>query len=80
MPRITDLARATGASVDEIRYLEAKGFIKSSRVRLLTRHVREYEGSDVKKVETIIKYRRQGYTWDVAYQKANKEMENPTLF
>ncbi len=66
--------------MDEIRYLEAKGFIKSSRVRLLSRQVREYEDSVVNRVETIIKYRRQGYTWDVAFQKASKEMENPTLF
>ena len=79
MPRITELARATGASVDEIRYLEAKGFVKSSRVRLLSRRVRVYKQSDVTRVQTIIKYRRQGYTWGAAYQRAAKEMENPTL-
>ena len=65
--------------MDEIRYLEAKGFVKSSRVRLLSRRVRVYKQSDVTRVQTIIKYRRQGYTWDAAYQRAAKEMENPTL-
>jgi DNA-binding transcriptional MerR regulator len=80
MTRITELARLTGASVDEIRYLETKGFIKSSRVRLQRREVRQYQESDTRKVQTIIKYRRQGFTWDTAFQKAMKEMENPTLF
>ncbi len=65
--------------MDEIRYLEAKGFVKSSRVRLLSRRVRVYKQSDVTRVQTIIKYRRQGYTWGAAYQRAAKEMENPTL-
>jgi DNA-binding transcriptional MerR regulator len=65
--------------VDEIRYLEAKGFIRSSRVRLLTRSVRAYKQSDITKVQTIIKYRHQGYTWGAAYERATKEMENPTL-
>lgn len=79
MPRITELARATGASVDEIRYLEAKGFLKSARLRLHSRQVRDYRDSDVRKVQIIINYRRQGFTWDAAYQKALKEMENPRL-
>lgn len=66
--------------MDEIRYMETKGFIKSVRVRLLTREVREYQESDIRRVQTIIKYRRQGFTWDAAFQKAVKEIENPTLF
>jgi DNA-binding transcriptional MerR regulator len=80
MPRITELARLTGASVDEIRYLETKGFITSKRVRVLTRRVREYPDSDIRRVQTIVAYRRQGFTWDAAYQRALKELENPTLF
>jgi DNA-binding transcriptional MerR regulator len=80
MTRITELARSTGASVDEIRYLETKGFIESVRVRVHTRRVREYGESDVRKVQAIIKFRRQGYTWDAAFGKAMKEMQNPTLF
>jgi DNA-binding transcriptional MerR regulator len=80
MTRITELARSTGASVDEIRYLEAKGFIESVRVRVHTRMVREYREPDVQKVKTIIKFRRQGFTWDAAFEKAMKELENPTLF
>ena len=65
--------------MDEIRYLESKGFIKSTRVRLTSRHVRHYQEPDVRKVGTIIKYRRQGFTWDAAFQRAMKEMENPPL-
>ena len=65
--------------MDEIRYLETRGFIKSVRVRLISRYVRQYQEPDVRKVGTIIKYRRQGFTWDAAFQRAVKEMENPTL-
>jgi len=79
MTRITELARLTGASVDEIRYLESKGFIKPSRVRLTSRKVRQYGDADARRVEAIVKYRRQGFTWDAAFQKAMKEIENPTL-
>jgi len=80
MTRITAIARLTGASSDEIRYLEVKGFIRSSRLRLIKRKVRQYEDSEIPKIQFIIKYRRQGFTWNVAYEKAMKEMQNPTLF
>jgi DNA-binding transcriptional MerR regulator len=79
MPHITEISRVTGASVDEIRYLETKGFVKSRRVRLQARQVREYSESESLKVAAIIKYRRQGFTWDTAYQKALIELENPPL-
>ena len=79
MPRITELARTTGASVDEIRYLERKGFISPSRKRLSRREVRQYQETDIRRVQLIIKYRRQGFTWDVAHQKAMREQENPSL-
>jgi len=80
MTRITEIARLTGAAVDEIRYLEVKGFIRSSRLHLKKRKVRQYKDSDIPKIQAIIKYRRQGFTWNAAYLKAMKEMENPPLF
>ena len=70
----------TGASVDELRYLERKGFVTPVRVRLKRREVRQYPEADVRKLQLIIKYRRQGFTWDVAFQKALRELENPPLF
>ncbi|MCJ7744278.1 MAG: MerR family transcriptional regulator [Dehalococcoidales bacterium] len=73
------MARNTGASVDEIRYLERKGFINPSRRRLNRREVRQYQEADTRRVQLIIKYRRQGFTWDTAYQKAMREQENPSL-
>jgi DNA-binding transcriptional MerR regulator len=79
MLRITELARNTGASVDEIRYLERKGFINPSRRRLNRREVRQYQEADIRRVQLIIKYRRQGFTWDTAHQKAMREQENPSL-
>ncbi len=80
MLRITEIARITGASVDEVHYLEKKGFIKSTKSRLTQREVRHFQDTDIRKIELIIKYRRQGFTWDVAFQKAQQELDKPTLF
>lgn len=80
MLRITQLTKQTGATVDEIRYLEAKGFIKSERTKLKKREVRQFEEDCVRTVECIIKYRRQGFTWKSAYEKARQEIDKPTLF
>lgn len=80
MIRITEMARQTGASVDELRYIERKGFIKSLRSRLKQREVRQYNDTDTFKIKLIIKYRRQGYTWDTAIKKTLQELEKPTLF
>ena len=78
--RIMELARTAGASVDELRYMERKGFVNPVRTRLQRREVRQYQDADVRKVQLIIKYRRQGFTWDVAFQKAQRELANPPLF
>ncbi len=78
--RVTELARITGASVDELRYMERKGFINAVRARLKKREVRQYPDGDARKVKLIIKYRRQGFIWDAAFQKARRELENPPLF
>ncbi len=80
MLRITDLARMTGASVDELRYLERKGYLSPVKTRLKRREVREYQDADVRKARLITKYRRQGFTWDVSFQRAMRELENPPLF
>ena len=80
MLRITELARKTGASVDEIHYLEKKGFIQSVKSRLTEREVRQFQDTDARKIQVIIKYRRQGFTWDAAFQKAQQEHNKPTLF
>ena len=80
MLRITELARKTGASVDEVHYLEKKGFIKSIKSKLTQRDVRHFQDADTRKIQLIIKYRREGFTWDVAFQKAQQELNKPTLF
>jgi DNA-binding transcriptional MerR regulator len=80
MLRITELARQTGASVDEIHYLEKKGIIKAKKVKLKKRSVRQFEEASVRKITLIIKYRRQGFTWNAAYDKARQEVNKPSLF
>ncbi|MDP2920631.1 MAG: MerR family transcriptional regulator [Dehalococcoidia bacterium] len=80
MLRITALARQSGATIDEIRYLETKGFIKSQRIKVKTREVRQFPEATARIVEIIIKYRRQGFTWKTAYEKARQEIDKPSLF
>ncbi len=80
MLRITEVSKKTGASVDELRYIERKGFINSVRKRLKQREVRQYRDTEIGKIELIIKYHRQGFIWDTSYKKALQEMENPSLF
>jgi DNA-binding transcriptional MerR regulator len=80
MLRITELARQTGASVDEIHYLEKKGILRSKKVKLKQRVVRQFDEEGTRTLEFIIKYRRQGFTWKVAYEKARQEIDKPSLF
>jgi DNA-binding transcriptional MerR regulator len=80
MLRITNLARMIGASVDELRYLERKGFINPVRAQIPRRKVRQYQDADVRKLQLIIKFRRQGFTWDAAFKRAMRELESPSLF
>lgn len=76
---ITEFGRITGASADELRYMERKGFISPDWTRLKQREVRTYREADIRKVQLILKFRRLGFTWDAASQKALQELENPTL-
>lgn len=66
--------------MDELHYLEKKGFINPVRAKLKQRTVRQYPETDVRKLQLTIKYRREGFTWDVAFQKALQELQNPRLF
>lgn len=77
--RITELARVSGGTVDEVRYMERKGFIVAGRKRLKQREVREYEDGSVRKARLIIKYRRRGFTWEAAFTKAMADVQNPRL-
>jgi hypothetical protein len=47
---------------------------------LTQREVRHFQDTETRKIQLIIKYRRQGFTWDVAFQKAQQELNKPTLF
>ena len=66
--------------MDELHYLERKGFISPVRAILKRRKVRQYPDADIRKLQLTIKYRREGFTWDVAFQKALQELQIPRLF
>ena len=76
---ITELAKDTGTSVDQIRYLEKKGFVESTWMKLRKRKVRFYSEEEAAKVRLIIKYLDQGFRYNVAYEKATEEIQNPQL-
>ncbi len=76
---ITELAKDSGASVDQIRYLEKKGFVESTWIKLRKRKVRFYSKEEATKVRLIIKYLDQGFRYDVANEKATKDIQNPQL-
>lgn len=77
--RITELASQVGASPDQIRYLENKGFVKSRQKLLKTRYVRDYPPTEVRKLALIARYLKQGFKIDVAFEKAMNEMSQPRL-
>ena len=77
--RITEVAKSTGATPDQVRYLEKKKYIRSRWKRLKTRRVKDYSVTEVRKIEYIIKYLDQGFKYDIAYQKAMEELAQPRL-
>jgi DNA-binding transcriptional MerR regulator len=78
--RITEMSRLAGASTDELRYMERKGFLTSRAHSLKSRQVRDYPESEVRKARLIVKYRKLGFIWDAAFKKALEELANPPLF
>ncbi len=77
--RITEVARRTGATPDQVRYLEKKKYIRSRWKRLKTRRVRDYSATEVCKIAHIMHYLAQGFKYDIAYQKAREELAQPRL-
>ena len=77
--RITEAAKQTGATTDQVRYLERKGFVRSCWVQLKQRRVRDYSGDDLVRIQTIVKYLDQGFRLDAAYQRALDEILQPPL-
>ena len=77
--RITEAAKQTGATTDQIRYLERKGFVRSRWVQPKQRRVRDYSADDLIRIQMIIKHLDQGFRLDVAYQRALDEIQRPPL-
>jgi len=77
--RITEVAKSTGATPDQVRYLEKKKYIRSRWKRLKTRRVKDYSATEVRKIAYILKYLDQGFKYDIAYQKAMEELAQPRL-
>jgi len=76
---ITELSKDTGATVDQIRYLERKGYVQAEWKQLSKRKVRFYPESQVATIQSIMKYFNLGYRYDVAYRKTIEEVQKPRL-
>ena len=77
--RITELAKRAITNTDRIRYLEAKGFVRSNLRQIKVREVRDYPDEEVEKVRLIIKYFSEGYNYDMSYEKVMEELQQPRL-
>ena len=78
--RIGEMSRITGATPDQIRYMESMGFITAQRLPLRYRVVRDYAESDVGKVHLIASFLREGVRYEVAYKMALEQSTQPRLF
>ena len=79
MRRQKEVTERTGASRDEIRYFERKGYIKPEQKCLKQRVIRDYSEEDVRLIELIVKYRRERFELDAAYAKAKQDLNQPRL-
>ncbi len=79
MIRQREVTELTGASRDEIRYFERKGFVKPVQHCPKRRPIRLYSDEDVRLIRLIVKYRRERFELDAAYQKAKEDLRKPRL-
>ena len=77
--RISQLAKDIGVSTDLLRYMETKGFVCPSRVKLQKRVIRDYSEEDVLLIKIMAKYLDEGFKLDMAHEKAKLEIQNPRL-
>ena len=77
--RQAEVIKRTGANRDELRYFELKGFISPNKKTLKKRVVRDYTDFEVQLISLIIKYRREQFLLDAAYEKAIRELKQPRL-
>jgi len=60
----------------KLYYLEQKGYVIPQRIPMGDLEAREFSEADVRLVQTIWKYLKQGFKHKVAYQKALGETES----
>ena len=77
--QITEVAKLVGSTTDDIRYFERKGYVSCRWVILKKRQVRDYSDAEVRKIELLVKFRRQGFQHSAAYTRAVEELEQPLL-
>lgn len=58
----------------KLYYLEQKGYIKPQKIVIGEKNFREYSDEDIKKVECIWKYLKNGFKYRVAHEKALEEL------
>ncbi len=77
--KTSQLVKKLQITRDTLYYLEKKGFIEPEKTRAGKKLLREYSEKDVRKVELIWKHLKMGFKYEVAYEKALEELNNPGL-
>ena len=77
--RQSEVIKETGATRDEIRYFERKGYVQPKLMHLKQRTVKNYSEREARLIGLIVKYRRERFELDAAYEKAKEELARPRL-
>ncbi len=79
MMRQSEVIKLTGATRDELRYFERKGYIQPELMHLKQRIVKNYSEQEARLIGLIVKYRRERFELGAAYDKALEELARPRL-
>jgi DNA-binding transcriptional MerR regulator len=77
--KTSQLVKELQITRDTLYYLEKKGFITPKKRKAGKKLIRDYSEVDVRKVELIWKYLKMGFKYEVAYEKALEQLNNPEL-
>lgn len=71
-----DLLQRVDIPRHKLYYLEQKGYVTPDRIAMGDLEAREFSDADVRLVQVIWKYLKQGFKHRVAYQKALAEADS----
>lgn len=79
MMQTSDILKKIDIPRHKLYYLEQKGYIHPKRIPRGDLEARQFTEGDLKKIQAIWKYLKQGFKHKIAYQKAMEELNNLQL-